>query len=121
MKVSFPRRAFLPQPASASQGLSSAGTAQATPEGLSEASKALFRRPGVNLPPSDEEPQARSPIGMADFFGALVAAERLARDPGARAAADLLRRRAKSLKAEEQKRRANEQRVRRVARYERRG
>ena len=86
-----------------------------------EEGKALFRKPGVDLRPTEDDPQARSPMGMADFFGALVAAERLAKDADARAAAELLHRKAKLLKAEDQKRRANEQRVRRVARYGKRG
>lgn len=79
--------------------------------------KALFKRPGVTLAPSEDGPQVRSPVGLADFFGALVAAERLAKDASARAAADLMQRRAQSLKVEEQRRRANEQRVRRVVRH----
>lgn len=80
--------------------------------------KALFKKAGATLSDADvdDSPLARSPIGMADFFGARIAAEQLANAPDARAAADLLRRRAQSLKAEEQKRRARE-RVRRIARY----
>lgn len=89
----------------------------------SEESRALFKKPGTRLPqPSaGSEPQNRSPIELADFFGARIAAEQLANDPDARAAADLLHRRDEALQADDQKRRSNEQRVRRVGRYGGRG
>lgn len=86
----------------------------------SEESRALFRKRDARLsPPAPQsELQNRSPVELADFFAERIGADRLAQDPHARAAADLLQRRNKALKLQEQKRRAR-QRVRRVKRYAR--
>jgi hypothetical protein len=89
----------------------------------SEESRALFKRPGARLPlPSTgSEPQTHSPIELADFFGARIAAEKLANDPDARAAADLLNQRDESLDIGDRQRLRDEQRKRRAGRYGRRG
>jgi hypothetical protein len=105
------------------KGPAHADIAAAELDAASEESRALFKKPGARTPtPSNAaDAQPRSPIELADFFGARIAAEQLAHDPDARAAAELFRRREKALKAEEQARRTNQQRVRRVGRYGRRG
>lgn len=88
----------------------------------SEESRALFKRPGARLPlPSTgSEPQTRSPIELADFFGARIAAEKLANDPDARAAADLLNQRDETLDIGDRQRLRDEQRKQRAGRYGRR-
>jgi len=85
----------------------------------SEESRALFKRPGARLPlpPTGSEPQTRSPIELADFFGARIAAEKLANDPDARAAADLLNQRDEALDIGDRQRLRDEQRKRRAGRY----
>lgn len=97
-----------------------ADVAAAELDASSEESRALFRKRDGRLPPPDSpsELQNRSPVELADFFAERIGADRLAKDPHARAAADLLHRRDKALKAQEQKRRAR-QRVRGVKRYAR--
>lgn len=89
----------------------------------SEESRALFKKPGarVPLPLAGSELQNRSPIELADFFGARIAAEQLANDPDARAAADLLNQRDEALDIGDRQRLRGEQRKRRAGRYGRRG
>jgi hypothetical protein len=93
-----------------------ADVAAAELDASSEESRALFRKRDARLspPPPHSELQNRSPVELADFFAERIGADRLANDPNARAAAQLLRRRDKALKLEGQKRR-----VRRVKRYAR--
>ncbi len=84
----------------------------------SEESRALFKRPGARVPqpPAGSEPQNRSAIELADFFGARIAAEKLANDPDARAAAELLNQRDEAMTDADCKRRPDAQRVGRVGR-----
>jgi hypothetical protein len=81
----------------------------------SEESRALFKKPGARLPlpRTQDGPQSRPPIELADFFGARIAAEQLAKDPDARVAAELLYRREMALKEAGRQPRVSAQRVRR--------
>lgn len=85
----------------------------------SEESRALFKKPGARLPqPSTgSEPQNRSPIELADFFGERIAADKLAHDPDALMAKELLNRCEEALEVENQQRGMVEQRKRRARRY----
>ncbi|NIM43018.1 MAG: hypothetical protein GTN84_17390 [Hydrogenophaga sp.] len=89
----------------------------------SEESRALYKKPGVRLtlPPTQDGPQNRPPIELADFFGERIAAEQLAKDPDARVAAELLNRRDETLDIGERQRTREEQRKQRAGRYGRRG
>ncbi|HSX92430.1 MAG TPA: hypothetical protein VLG41_05890 [Hydrogenophaga sp.] len=89
----------------------------------SEESRALYKKPGARLPlpPTQNGPQNRPPIELADFFGARIAAEQLAMDPDARVAAELLNQRDEALDVGDRQRLRNEQRKRRSGRYGRRG
>lgn len=84
----------------------------------SEESRALFQKRGLRPQPAATPGANRAPKALAEFFTERIAAERLANDPDARAAAELLRRRDRALKPQEQQRRQRE-RVRRVKRYAR--
>ncbi|NCT97303.1 MAG: hypothetical protein GXD23_08040 [Comamonadaceae bacterium] len=75
----------------------------------------MFMKPGVSRPPSQDDAQARLRMGITDFFSRLLTA-RLAEDPDARVAAELLRRGARSAQAEA-RRQARQQRTRRLSQY----
>ncbi len=85
------------------------------PDTSTKEGKALFTKPGVSQPPTPDDAQVRLRMGITDFFSRLLTA-RLAEDPDARAAAELLRRGAPSTAAEE-RRRARKQRTRRLSQY----
>lgn len=85
------------------------------------ADKALFRRPGADIP----QPRARSlkglPLELAQYFCAMAAAHHLSSDRCLRAAADVLSRRIGRRQAAEREHELREYRVRRARRYEQRG
>ncbi len=85
----------------------------------SEESRALYKKPGARLPPppTQDGPQSRQPIELADFFGARIAAEQLAQDPDARVAAELLNQRDETLDIGNRQRLRDEQRKRWAGRY----
>lgn len=97
----------VPAPARAAQPVPS--------DAATKEDKALFMKPGVSRPPTQDDAQARLRMGIADFFSSLLTA-RLAEDPDARVAAELLRRGAPATEAEE-RRQTRKKRTRRLSQY----
>lgn len=85
------------------------------------AGKALFCRPGTELPSARGHSMTRWPLELAQYFCAMVAAHHLGQERCLRAAADVLSRRISRRQASEREHELRQYRVRRARRFEPRG